>query len=324
MASTKLNHILIIGAGTSGLASALALHALNIPCTVYELRAAPSTIGGAINLTPNAIRCLDHLGVLQHLKGKGCVTRSIGIFSAFGGQFIGELSFRNIDKFQYHALRISRAQLLQGFLDALEGTSVKIEYGKKLVALTESEESVEATFEDGTVAKGDILLGCDGIHSITRMKLVEPTRAPIFTNTAAAYGFVPVSSISSSIHFEDASVNVSRRGSLLAAFCDPDKETLYFAAVMEVKSELDHEGWKAQSSDQEATRKEIQSRFGDLKKPFLTKMLDKVEDLFFYPIYVLSRHGKWSSKRVMLLGDAAHAVCWFHCVYDMLFTKRLS
>jgi 2-polyprenyl-6-methoxyphenol hydroxylase-like FAD-dependent oxidoreductase len=244
------------------------------------------------------------------LQGKGSTTRSIEIFSALSGHKIGELSFRNTDKIQYHALRIPRAQLLQGLLEALEKTSIKIEYGKKLVALTESEASVVATFEDGSSAKGDILLGCDGIHSIARMKLVDPMRAPVFSNTAAAYGMVPVSSISSPIHFEDTSVNTSRRGSLLTSFCDADRQTIYFAAVMEVKSELDHEGWKAQGSDRETTRKEVLSRFGGLKKPCLTEMVEGVEDLFFYPVYVLPPRGKWSSKRVMLLGDAAHAVCW--------------
>lgn len=312
MASTNLNHVLIIGAGASGLASALGLHALGIPCTVYELRATPSTIGGAVSLSPNALRYLDHLGVLQHLQGRGCTTRSIEIFSALSGQRIGELSFRNIDKIQYNALRIPRAQLIQGLLEVLEKTNVKIEYGKKLVALTESDESVVASFEDGTIANGDILLGCDGIHSNARMKLVDPERAPVYSNTAAAYGMVPISSISSQVYFEDASINSSRRGSLLTAFCDANKQTMYFAAVMEVKTELDHEGWKAQSTDQETIRKEINSRFGGLKKPFLAEMVDKVKDVYFYPVYVLPPQGQWSSKRVILLGDAAHAVCSCH------------
>jgi 2-polyprenyl-6-methoxyphenol hydroxylase-like FAD-dependent oxidoreductase len=269
MASKKLNHVLIVGAGASGLASALALHALSISCTIYELRATPSTIGGAISLSPNALRCLDHLGVLKLLQGKGCTTRSIELFSALSGQRIGELSFRNIDKIQYHALRVPRTQLMQALLEALETAGVKVEYGKKLVALTEFDVSVEATFEDGSVAQCDILLGCDGIHSNTRN------------------GMIPVSSISAPIHFEDASVNSSRRGSLLAAFCDANKETLYFAAIMEMEAELDHEGWKAQSTDQETIKKEIHSRFGGLKKPSLTEMVEKVQDLYFYPVYVL-------------------------------------
>jgi 2-polyprenyl-6-methoxyphenol hydroxylase-like FAD-dependent oxidoreductase len=316
--SAKLNHVLISGAGISGLASALALHALNISCTVYKLRATPSTIGGAINLTPNALCCLDHLGVLQGLQGKGCITRSIELFSALSGQQIRELSFKNTNRFQHHVLRIPRAQLLQAMLDAVGNMSVKIEYGKKLVALAESELSVEATFEDGSIARGDILLGCDGTHSTVRVKLVDPTQAPVFSHTAAAYGMVPVLSISSPIHFEDTSVNVSRCGLLLAAFCDTDKQTLYFTAIMEVNYELDHKGWKAQQSDQETTRKDLHLWFGGFKNLFLTEIVEKAEDLFFYPIYILSLRGKWSSRRVMLLGDAAHVICSCYFGYSIL------
>ena len=67
MSSSKtVKHILIIGGGISGLASAL-----GISCSIYEVRAAPSTLGGAVNLTLAALRCLDHIGVLKHLQGKG-------------------------------------------------------------------------------------------------------------------------------------------------------------------------------------------------------------------------------------------------------------
>ena len=310
MSSTELDHVLIIGGGISGLASALALNALNIRCTVYELRTTPSTIGGAVNLTPAALRCLEHLGVLPQIQGKGGDTRSIEIFSSFDCHKVGEISFRNVDKYKYHARRIPRAALLRGLLETLEGrTDVKIEYGKKLVELTETDTSVKATFDDGTSAEGDILLGCDGIHSNTRMKLVDPTRLPTYSGIATAYGTVPVSSISSPPHFQDCAVNSSRRGSLLTAFCDAEKETLYVAAVMEVKEQLDHEGWKIKGSDQDATRKELLSRFGDSKMPCLVEMVEKVEDLCFYPVNTLPSGGKWSSKRAILLGDAAHAVC---------------
>ena len=310
MSSTQFDHVLIIGGGITGLASALALNALNIRCTVYELRTTPSTIGGAVNLTPAALRCLEHLGVLPQIQGKGSDTRSIEIFSSFDCHKVAEISFRNVDKFKYHARRIPRAVLLRGLLETLEGRrDVKIEYGKKLVALSETDTSVKATFEDGTSVEGDILLGCDGIHSNTRMKLVDPTRLPAYSGIATAYGTVPISSVSSPLHFQDCAVNSSRRGSLLTAFSDAKKETLYVAAVMEVKEQLDHEGWKIKGSDQDATRKELLSRFGNSKMPCLVEMVEKVEDLCFYPVNTLPSNGKWSSKRAILLGDAAHAVC---------------
>jgi 2-polyprenyl-6-methoxyphenol hydroxylase-like FAD-dependent oxidoreductase len=313
MSSSKtIKHIVIIGGGISGLASALALHALGISCSIYEVRAVPSTLGGAVNLTPAALRCLDHIGVLKHLQGKGGTTRAIEIFSTLRGVRLGELSFRNVDKIGYHALRILRAELQQGMLSALEEADLKVEYGKKLVDVRETAESVEANFEDGSVATGDILLGCDGIHSIARTKLVESDRIPVYSGVAVAYGLLPASSVSSPIHFEDCSVNSSRRGTLLAVFCDPAKQRLYFAAVMEMKEQANREGWKVKGSDQDSIRMEILSRFGDSKMVCLREMIENVEDLFLFPVYTLPPGGKWSSERVLLLGDAAHAVS---CLY---------
>jgi len=308
-----VRHVVIIGGGISGLASALALHALGISCSIYEVRGVPSTLGGAVNLTPPPLRSLDHIGILKNLQGRGGITRAIEIFSTLSGNRLGELSFRNVDKIGYHALRILRAELQQGMISALEEANIRVEYGKKLVGLRETTESVEATFEDGSVATGDILLGCDGIHSIARSKLVDPLRIPVYSGVAAAYGLLSASSISSPIHFEDCSVNSSRKGSILAAFCDPLKQRLYFAAVMEMKEQAGREGWKVKGGDQDSTREEILSRFGDSKMACLREMIENVEDLFLYPVYTLPPNGKWSSVRVLLLGDAAHAV---RCLYS--------
>jgi monoamine oxidase len=54
---------LIIGGGISGITAALSLSKIGIACTIYELRATPATIGGAVNLTPNALRLLEYLDV---------------------------------------------------------------------------------------------------------------------------------------------------------------------------------------------------------------------------------------------------------------------
>jgi len=56
MTSPK-EEVAIIGAGLSGLALALASQQA-IPCRVYENRSSPLNIGGAVMLSPNALRVL--------------------------------------------------------------------------------------------------------------------------------------------------------------------------------------------------------------------------------------------------------------------------
>ena len=160
MVIPKLNHVLMIGAGKSGLASSLALHAPGISSTPsMDVQGTPSTIWDAINFTPNALHCLDHLGVFQHLEGKGSIAQSIKIyiFSAFSGQPIAELSYRDTEKIQYHACRIPHGELLQAIRGVVDQAGVKVKYGKKLASVTEHEESVTATFEDWSTAQGDIM-----------------------------------------------------------------------------------------------------------------------------------------------------------------------
>jgi salicylate hydroxylase len=61
--------ILILGGGIAGLTTALSLTKFSPSppptITIFEIRPEPATIGGAVNLTPNALRLLSHLGALD-------------------------------------------------------------------------------------------------------------------------------------------------------------------------------------------------------------------------------------------------------------------
>jgi len=56
-------NVAIVGGGLAGLALALALQQVGIQSTVFEARARPLDIGGAVMLSPNALKVLDKLGV---------------------------------------------------------------------------------------------------------------------------------------------------------------------------------------------------------------------------------------------------------------------
>ena len=100
MASRPLE-IAILGGGVAGLATALALSRFApnnaVPrISIYEIRKEPGTIGGAVNLTPNALRLLDYLGVYQVIRNKryGVDVDAVEIFDLDGGSKLGESAFR--------------------------------------------------------------------------------------------------------------------------------------------------------------------------------------------------------------------------------------
>ena len=294
----------VIGGGVAGPNAALALAKAGFQCTMYELRDSPSTIGGAINLTPNALRLLKDLGV----NLSGCIVESIELFSIHTAQKLGEIPFH---KPNGHSMRVLRTNLQTALLNAVSEAGIPIEYGSKLVKVDDQPESDKVTvgFADGKTADADLVLGCDGVHSAVRMQAVEPNRRPEYTGIATAYAIVAAEFIRSDVHFQQTAVNMSQRGSLLTSYIDADKTKIYLAAVMELEEQASKEGWKARGKDRDATLQEIRRRFGDSVLPCLPELVNSVSDFFFYPVFKLSPGGKWHTDRVLLIGDAAHAVC---------------
>src|SRR4051794_38875061 len=57
------NLVLVAGGGIGGLATALTLHQIGVPCVVFEAVREMRPLGVGINLQPNAVRELGDLGI---------------------------------------------------------------------------------------------------------------------------------------------------------------------------------------------------------------------------------------------------------------------
>jgi salicylate hydroxylase len=327
MASPKPMDIVILGGGIAGLTTALSLTkfapASSPPnITIFEIRPEPATIGGAVNLTPNALRLLSHLGALDEIrsKGYGAECLAVEVFDLYTNVKIAESSFKGPDGKglgdpPFTALRITRGEALEGVLAAIEKQpNIKLVCGKKTVNINESDTSVTIDFEDGGSATADILIGCDGIHSVTRLKHVEPSRTAMYSGICNAFGFAPRRKLTPSssdyepTHFDVSGMNFGRRGMLLTSFHDQARESIYVGALMQVPEIADRNGWKAAGADAQKTRDEMLQRYSGAANPQIAHWIEDAEGLYLWPVFTLSKGGKWATDRVMLIGDSAHAM----------------
>jgi salicylate hydroxylase len=49
-------------------------------------------------------------------------------------------------------------------------------------------------------------------------------------------------------------------------------------------------------------------RYAGAANPLIQHVIEDAEDLYLWPVFTLSKGGKWATDKVMLIGDSAHAM----------------
>ena len=175
--------VIIIGGGIGGLATALMLHARGIDCEIYEQSDAVRELGVGINTLPHAIRELAELGLLDRLDAVAVRTYELFYTNRFGQEIWREP--RGTDAgYEYPQFSVHRGRLQAVIYDAVRSRlgESRIHTGHRLGAFTQDDAGVTAYFFDRNgshraTARGDVLVGADGIHSAVREALY-PNEGP--------------------------------------------------------------------------------------------------------------------------------------------------
>lgn len=311
--------ITILGAGPCGLSAAIALAKKHagaqeppLRITILELRPRLQTIGGTINLTPVATRYIDYLGAGKRLRERAIdLENGLDYISMRSGKRIGNI-WGGIG-----AIRVARHRLVESLLQTImeeHSDAIRIQWDRRVAEISESESKAVMRFEDGDTLTADVLLGCDGLHSTARRLWVEPERTKTFTGRVITMGWsdqpAGMTLSSGEPALRDTALISSPNGILLSSYYEPTRTKTYLAHIMPM-AEPDggaRDGWKAAGEDKAAIRREIVETYQSGQVRGLQEVVSKCEDWHLYPVYVLPAGGRWHRGRVLLLGDAAHAV----------------
>ena len=160
---------MIVGAGIGGLTAAIALRRAGIETTVFERAGKIKEVGAGILLAANAVRALGELGLFHEVSQLG-TPASAGLIHSWRGETLAEVPARELEKRSgAPSVAVHRADL-QSFL-LKEAGEKNVVLGAQCSGFEQDEAGVTATFTDGTVERGELLIGADGLCSTVRARL---------------------------------------------------------------------------------------------------------------------------------------------------------
>lgn len=285
--------VLIIGCGIAGPVLAGFLQRAGFEAVIFEGRSAPSDDAGAfLNLAPNGAEILRTLGVADEVLGYGTPTTRI-LFQNHRGKQLG----LNPEQ----TTLIKRGLLNKGLRESAIRAGIPVQFGKKLVDVNFGAGHVTAVFEDGTTERGDLLVGCDGIHSRTRRAVLPDAPRPQYTGVidCGAFTRAPVA---------ESADGVMRMTFGLKGFfgyqVTPGGEIYWFENYTEPRepdrTELDA------IPDARWRERLLEMHRGD-HSPIPEVIRSTTGPIGRWPIYDMPSIPVWHRNEVCLIGDAAHA-----------------
>lgn len=310
------NVVIIAGGGIGGLATALTLHQIGVPCIVFEAVREMRPLGVGINLQPNAVRELYDLGITEEdLDRVGLPAREWALVGLNGNDIYSEprglLAGYNwpqyaVHRGQFHMLLHEKVVKRIG-PDAIRLGSRVTGYRKN------SDGSISTLIEevDGSTsdARGTLLIGADGIHSAVRAQM-HPTQPPIHWGGAVMWrGTTWAKPIRTGSSF--VGLGTHRQRIVFYPISHPNPQTGLAMINWIAEVTMDNtEGWKQRGWFRQVSIDDFLHHFENWIWDWLDvpALISQANTVFENPMIDRDPVPTWRDGPVALLGDAAHAM----------------
>ncbi|UZG56038.1 FAD-dependent monooxygenase [Rhodococcus opacus] len=292
--------VAVCGGGIGGLATAIALRKFGLDVTVYEQTRQFARVGADINLTPNAVRALDGLGIGPAIRESAARPQFRISRTWDTGAETSRLPMGDSAEQQYGApqLTMHRGDLMTALENRLP--SGVVEMGRRVSGVADG----RIEFTDGSSVSADVIVGADGIHSAVRTALLGREQ-PTFTGVVAFRAVVPTERVGDLPNLDCFTKwwgpNPSTQ--IVTFPLNQGKDIFVFATCGQ-------EEWTEESWTTPGSVTELRELYRDFH-PEAGALLDACDDVLKSALYVRDPLASWTDGRAVLLGDAAHPMMPF-------------
>ncbi|MEP7190884.1 MAG: NAD(P)/FAD-dependent oxidoreductase, partial [Roseiflexaceae bacterium] len=198
---------------------------------------------------------------------------------------------------------LKRGALHRILREAALRQGVPITWGKALAEIDVTADGAAiARFADGTTARGDFLVGGDGLHSRTRQIIAPNAPKPSYTGLISCGGYAHNTSL---VPTPDTQHFIFGKRAFFGYFVKPSGEIYWF-------NNMAYPGTPRRSELEAIPSLEWQRRLLDVHRDdpaFILEIIRASEGAIgAYPIYDVPSTPTWHAGPIVLLGDAAHAM----------------
>jgi salicylate hydroxylase len=288
--------VTVIGAGIAGLAVARALALRGASVTVLEQADALTDIGAGLQVSPNGAAVLRALGLQGALDAASTRARAVQLIDGPTGRLVTRLDLARLRPGQgYHFLH--RADLIAILRDATIETGVTLRLSAKVTSVDLTADRPNLTLTTGERLDTPLLIGADGLHSLTRTALNGP-ETPFFTHQVAWRALIPCDPGTDPV----AEVHMAPRRHLVSY-------PLRGGTLRNIVAVEERTGWAAESWSGQDDPANLRRAFAGFS-PRVTGWLDQVDTPGLWGLFRHPVAARWTKTlpdgAALILGDAAH------------------
>ena len=296
-----MTRALVVGAGVAGPVAAIALRKVGIDAVLFERQPAGGHSGGSwLTFQANGMDALDAIGLAEPIRSLGFNVETISYVNG-RGKALGRTPLAAPRADGQVSQMMRRDDLYETLGRLARDHGIEVLRGKTLVDATTTSRGVEARFADGSHAAGDLLIGCDGMHSRVRGLIDPHAPAPRYVPVLNIGGYIPAFAVD--VPAREFRMQFGTR-CFFAWMPTPDGGTVWFANPPMPREPTDG----VLSSLTDGQWREWLHTLMDGDAGPAPSIIDAASGpLFGWATYDMPVVKRWHTNRMVIIGDAAHA-----------------
>ncbi|MBX6329161.1 MAG: 3-hydroxybenzoate 6-monooxygenase [Pseudolabrys sp.] len=290
---------LVSGGGIGGLAAAYALARQGFPVRLFEQSSEFREVGAGIQLGPNVFRVLEKLGLKDAVLADAHRPPAQEMRDALTGKLITRIPLDEafVRRFGQPYAVTHRADLHGALLAACQGSNlITLETNRRVDGYEDHGDHVTLTLQDGEQVSGRALIGCDGMWSRIRERVVGDGK-PRVSGHIAYRAVLKRDEVPDELWRPDVVLWAGPRTHFVHY---PLRRGELYNLVAVFHSDRYEEGWNAEGS------KEVMWEHFRMQVPQVLRLLERIETWRMWVLCDREPVKIWSKGAVTLLGDAAH------------------